>query len=724
MTTAAPPFHAPRPPLTARSDPNSTAVSRGGTAAVAAMPETQVRRRLAEVETRLRDMEEEARRTRVLQEQEIANLEHDNVKLRERLEAIRMEECMSLAEARALQGHTSYQLTGGAPASHAESKLLGSTTIKYQNAKAEVQRRRRECAQAERQLAEARTRLADVRKARKELKGRSLAAEMSASMRVAAADNYRTLIHERLRGLEEQVAREQERFNSIATEAKQARIEIDALLVSQTSNEKMYRHWYDALLAKRREMAFLMEVCNLLCEERQQVVAELTEVQARMAEQSHQYEAAFDELTGVQDENAKTQAANCEQLEELRRLIAQTRTEREALEEENRCTKTAMERQRRRTVGHRLKEEANTTTTSAASRGSSAIDGECGIVAAGEAERVGDDGGAELRTPESESSLDGNQQQIRMFDDYYRKLSAIVQSDAIEDVAGFMDAAADERYKVFDEMNAIERNMVALETEKAALVAQLSRVGGIRPATVPKSAQQPFTPTALATLAGADTLEDLTAVTTAVAAGKSSGTGALGASTDGTQERCNRMADLLDDLGATRDLVFEQQEEQETSAAVLEQVVAQVNQVFRGLGCSVDELRALTGMEGVQQTTLLQCLAMVEQRASEYLIAYSRRQRKRSSQATGARASPPSRDAARTILRRPDLLPKTQKNAVEATVMQQALPRSTDVTTRMPTVAALAIGGSLTLDDLVEERPLSTTELKEVVEARRILAQP
>lgn len=686
------------------------------------MPETQVRRRLAEVEMRLRDMEEEARRTRVLQEQEIGNLERDNVKLRERLEEIRMEECMSLAEAHAFRDHTSHHLTGGAAASHAESKLLGSTTLKYQNAKAEVQRRRRECAQAERQLAEARTRLTDVRKARKELKGRSLAAEISASVRVAAADNYRALIHERLRGLEEQVAREQERFNGIATEAKQARIEIDALLVSQTSNEKVCRHLYDALLVKRREMAYLMEVCNLLCEERQQVVAELTEVQARMAEQSHQYEAAFDELTGVQDENAKTQAANREQLDELRRLIAQTRTEREALEEENRCAKTAIEQQRRRTVGGRLKDEANVTTTSEASRGSSALDGECGIVAAGEAEGVGGDGGAELRTPESASSLDATQAQIRMFDDYYRKLSAIVQSDAIEDVAGFMDAAADERYKVFDEMNAIERNMAALETEKAALTAQLSRAGSVRPATVSESEQQPSPPTALATLAAADTLEALAAVTTTMAAGTSGGTSALGASTDGTQERCNRMADLLDDLGATRDLVFEQEEAQETSAAVLTQVVAQVNQLFRGLGCSVDELRALTGMEGVQQTTLLQCLAMIEQRASEYLIAYSRRQQRQPSQAAGAAL--PSRNAARTILRRPDLQPKTHKNAVEATVKQHALPRSTDVRTGIPTVAALAVGGSFTLDDLVEERPLSTAELRKVVEAKRILAQP
>ncbi|KAG5507507.1 hypothetical protein JIQ42_07805 [Leishmania sp. Namibia] len=746
MKGAAPQARTPRLPLSARSNPNSTTTTTraGAAAAVAAMSETRVRRRLVQIEAQLRDMDEDARRIRALQDQEIESLERDNKRLRERLEVIRMEECMSLAEARALQEYTDHHRTAGAPAGCAESKLLGSATLKYQHAKAEVQKLRRECAQAERQLVEARGHLVDVRNRRKELKRRSVTAEMSAAARIAAADNYRALIHERLRSLEEQVAREQERFNHLVTEAKQVRSDVDALLVNQTSNERIYRSRHDALLAKRREMAYLMEVCNVLCEERQHVVAQLTGLQARMAEESRQYETAFDELTGVQSESAKTKAANREQLEELRRIIAQTRAEREALEEENRCAKAAIQGQRRRTIRCRLNDVASAASTSQASLGCIAIGESSGVAVAGRAGVVEGDGSEGLRTPDSLLSLDSSQQQIRMFEDYYRRLCTIVQSDAIEDVTGFMDAAADERYKSFDEMNAIKRDMAALEAEKAALMAQLSGGGGARaaalffgaggpeaPAKVSEPLWQPFTPTSsLAALASADTLEELASVTARVAAAKSGCPSASGTSTDGTQERAARMASLLDDLGATRDLVSEQEDEQEASAAVLAQVVALVKEVFCGLGCSTDELRALTGLEGVQQSTLLQCIAMIEQRASEYLIAYSLQQQRLQSQTSGAWSEAQAkaavaafsvRNAARTLLRRSDLQPRAAKNAVAATLASQALPRSTDVAAVMPTTDALATSISTSVEDLVDERPLSKAELKGIVESKLAL---
>ncbi|XQJ24725.1 hypothetical protein NXY56_000619 [Leishmania guyanensis] len=756
MKAAAPPTRAPRPPQASRSDPNSTAARGGGAAAAAAvtaMPETQVRRRLTQVEMRLRDIDEEARRISVLQEQEVSKLENDNAKLRERLEAIRMEECMSLAEVQALKDYASYERTSGAPAGRSESKLIGSTTLKYQNAKAEVQKRRRECAQAERQLAESQARLADVRKARKELKRQNFTAEVSAAARSAAADNYRALIHERFRGLEERVAREQERLNAAIKEAQEVRTEIDTLLVSQTSNDTMCHRQCDALLAKRREMAYLMEVCNLVCEERQCVVAELTEMQARMAEESHQYEAVFDELTGVQNENAKAQAANNDQLEELRRIIMQTRVEREGLEEDNNNVKAAIERQHRRTTTRHLNDETRAAAASESNLSSSAFAEERGIATADGVGPAGRDGGAELQTPESELSLDSNQAQVRLFEDYYRRLSAIVQSDAIEDVVGFMDTAADERYKVFEEVNAIKRNMVALEKEKAALMMPISGGAGDRvtasylttrspgsSASVSESVGHPFTSTsALAALAVADTLEDLTTATASMAAEKSGGSSVPGTSTEGRQERSSRMFDLLDNFGAMRDRVYEQEKEEEESAAVLAQVVEQVNEVFRGLGCSIDELRILTGLEGVQQGTLLQCLAMVEERASEYLIAYSRQQQQLllpfseashpwpgapANAAAVVSATCPEHTAAHTLLRRLDLRPRAKKNAVAATVMHHALPRSTDVTTVMPNINARPTGSSTTFENLVEDRPLSEVELREVVEAKRALLQP
>ncbi|KAK7201431.1 hypothetical protein NESM_000205800 [Novymonas esmeraldas] len=781
MRSSVAPTRAPRPPPPPpRSDPNSAVAARGasvdagggggragpaaaaaaGAAAVASGSETQLRRRLAQTEMRLRDMDEDAARVRALQEQELANLERDNVKLREQLEVIRMGECMSPAEARALQVHMSYQRAAtGAPAGRAESKLIGSTTLKYQTARAEVHDRRRDCVLAERQLAEARARLTQLRHGRHDVKRRSRATELTAAVRVAAADTYRAMMHERLRGLEEQVAREQERFSSMVAEAKQVRLETDALLINQTSNEKMYRRRYDALLAKRREMGYLLEVCNLLCEERQHVVAELAGLQRGMADESRQYESAFDELTGVLEENIKAQAASREQLDELRRLAAQTRAEREALEVDNGHAKAAIERRRRRTASRRLGDGA---AASEANRSRSVVEDAAEEEEDAVAVVVGttaSHGGTEVRTPESGVSLDAAQQHVRTYDEYFHKLSGIVQSDAIEDVVGFLDVAADERYRVFDEMNAIKRDMAALEAERAALVAQLSGGGGVGGATTDaaaaataaaaaaaageppadgaEAAPRPLTVTstssALAALAGANTLDALAAVSAAVAAAKA-GTGAIGASgavaaTGGATERSARMAQLLHTLGTTRDLVYEEEEEQEASAVVLEQVVAQVSEVFCGLGCSADELRATTGLTAVQESTLLACLAMIEQRTCEHLLAYARQQQHRLQQQqmhlqvsgawteAHASAAAVTRHAARPLLRRPDLLPRAKKNAVAAALTRVTLPRSTDMSTITTTTTAPS------LEELADERPLSMAELKRVVETKRAVAR-
>lgn len=763
---------APRPPV-ARTDPNRTVPNSGGAApagaatsdgaadaaapSTAVVSETQLRRRLAQVEMRLRDMDEEAKRARVLQEQELAKVERDNVRLREQLERLRMGECMSPAEARALMTHLQHQQTAGAPAGRAESKLLSSTGLKYQSAKAEVEERRRECVQDEQRFATARARLVELRGARREVKRRSRAFEVPAALRAATADTYRAHIHEQLRGLEEQVGREQERFSEMANTAKQVRLSIDALLINQTGNEKLYRERYDALLTKRREIAYLMEVCNLLCEERQAVVAELQHMKLNMAEENHRYEAAFEELSGVLDENAKAQGANRTKLEELRRLIAQTRGEREALEGDNAAAKAAIDRQRRRTTARRTRDDSSVA-------GSSAYNDKSGTTDV----RVDESG--EQSRPASGGSADGNQQQIRVLDDYYHRLANIVQSDAIEDVIGFMDAAADERYKSFDEMNAIKRDMATLEAERAALEVELS--GGISATAAAAAAARaasyvsaaasvtgggdatprdgtgvaalPLTSTsALAALAGAHTLEALTAVTASVA---KSGAGSVVPGAAVSQERSARMAGLLDDLGCTRDRVFEEEESQEAGAAVLAQVVAQVREAFCGLGCSVDELRAITGLSGVQLSTLLPCLALVEQRTSEYLLAFAREQQRQqhrlqqqqlflhasgewseahaNAAAAASAASATSRNAARSILRRPDLLPRVPHGAVSAVITRQTLPRTTDIAAGVP---ALCIdngaGATTTVEDLVEERPLSEAEMKQIVEAKRALAR-
>lgn len=738
----------------------------GGTVA----SETQLRRRLAEVEMRLRDIDDDERRMQVHHEQELATLEKENKSLLDRLEVLRMEECMSPEEARAIQTHVHLAqgvVAGAAPDHKGESRLLGATSAKYQQAKAVVEAKRKECAQAEQQLAEARQRLAELRRRRQTLKQEIFSTRASAGAKMAAGERYKVQVREQLRGLEEQVEREQERFSGMVVEAKRTRTAIDALLVSQTNNEKMYSRRYDALLEKRREMAFLMEICNSLAEERQQVTAELQEVKAYLAEENRQYEAAFQELSAVADENAAAQTANREKSEELRRLTLQTRAEREALEVQNDETKAALERQRHRHVTRRLNDAAvGGPYMDTSNSGGGRDGGEPNFIRRLSDEddaqsRNGDDvngvetsfGSSSSSSGGSSTAADGHAQQIREFEDYFRKLADVVQSDAIDDVVGFIDVAADARYRCFDEMNALKRDIAELTAEKAVLQAQLARSGtsfdaahsnGAAAAVVTGASSSnnnandaltvagedappasPTSPTAcLAALAEVTSIEELTAAAAAPAAPQtvepvrrlrdaSSGKGAAAdTAAQAAEKRTERMRWLLAELDEVREAVGQQEQQREESTAVLSQVIAQVSDAFRGLGCSVAELRTMTGLEGVQRSTLLPCLSIVEQRVEEYLVAYSRGQR--DSSPWHARGS-----AARTVLRRPDLPPKT-RGECGAQVAPQQLPRSTDVASMVPYIRVDAANTS-TLEELVDERPLSDLELREVVEKKRAL---
>jgi hypothetical protein len=756
-TTAAA-SRAPRAPPSQGGGQARVATSAAGSTAAS---ETHLRRRLADVEMRLRDVDDEAKRMQVHHEQELATLEKDNRRLRDRLEELRMEECMTPAEMRAMQVHVS--LSHGTPGQEGESKLLGATSVKYQTAKAEVEAKRKECAQAERQLAEVRQQLTELRQQRQRLKHEMFATRASAGARMAAAQRYKVQVREQLRGLEEQVAREQERFSKMVVEAKRVRADIDALLVSETSNEKVYTRRNNALLDKRKEMAYLMELCNSLCEERQQVNAELQEMRAHLAQEDQQYEAAFQELHGVVEENTAVQQANREKMDELRRLITHTKAEREALEAQNAEDKAALERRQHRRVGRQPKKTSAKDTRDVSSNGSSSEhnfirrpsdDSDNDEDAVSCNDNKNNRSGVETSFGSSNSDLYGNAQQMREFENYFQKLADIVQSDIIEDVVSFIDVAADERYRCFDEMNALRRDIAELTEERVRLKTQLTHGGSGHTAANSSAAVVPVSPTAsVVALAELKTVNELSA---AVASPRSvqqlqsqashrvsddAGTpfSPAGADVDQvTTARVARMKELQAELDKTRDAASEQMQQREECETVLSQVLIHVSDVFRGLGCSVAELRSMTGLEGVQQSTLLACLSIVEQRAEEYLLAYSRLQHPQHQQhhqehphsslnvwgeSTSSNGAPPagSYNAARTVLRRPDLLPKIKGGSVVHVAPQQ-LPRSTDVASIVPHLGFDA-GNTATLEELVEERPLSDAELREVVEAKRSQAR-
>ncbi|KPI86115.1 hypothetical protein ABL78_4807 [Leptomonas seymouri] len=749
MKAAAPAARAPRPPLT----PGNGSAGAPPAAGTVVATETQLRRRFAEVEMRLRDIDDDMKRMEMHHEQELAVLEKDNKRLSDRLEELRMEECMTPAEAQAMQapGRTS-PLTQG---HRVESKLLGATSTKYKTAKAAVDAKRKECAQAERQLAEVHQQLAEARQRRKALKRQVFATKASAGMKIAAAQQYKVQVREQLRGLEEQVAREQERFSNMVMDAKRVRSEIDALLVKQSHNQKIYSKHYDDLLDKRKEMAYLMEVCNSLCEERQHVNAELQEMEASLAEESRQYEAAFQELMGVVEENAAVRATNLEKIHELRRLIAQTAAEREALEAQNEEAKTAMERRRRHRVGRRASsrgdESGGPDSGSERNFAHRASDNESPDIQANNG--IADSSCGETSF-EASSVVDEHSQQAKEFEEYFQKLANIVQSDAIEDVVDFIDVAADERYRCFDEMNALKRDIAELTTEKAALKTQLMHGGAMPAASVSAISRSASTSalgaggavmddpsashnTSLATLAMTNSVEVL--ATAAASSGavrvtrrseqpdKASSSSADDVA-QAAAKRAEHMRELQGELEKTRDAFIDQEQQCEECSAVLSQVVAQVNEAFHGLGCSVMELRATTGLEGVQRGTLLQSLSVVEQRVEEFLLAYSHVQHRQQQQGEEQRAlnaggertaasHGASHDAARTVLRRPDLPPKMNGGAA-ARVASHPLPRTNDVA---PMVSHISVDptSAVTLDELVEERLLSDAELRKVVEMKR-----
>ncbi|KPA83724.1 hypothetical protein ABB37_01972 [Leptomonas pyrrhocoris] len=723
MKAATPTARAPRPPSA-----QCKRAPRAPHAAVStAVSETKLRRHLSEVEMRLRDIDDDTKRIQMHHEQELATLEKDNTRLHDRLEELRMEECMTPAETRAMQEHT--DLSHGALGHHGGSKLLGATSAKYLSTKAEVEAKWRECAHAEQQVEEVRRQLTVLRQRRQALKREVLSTRASAGAKMSAAQRFKVQAREQLRGLEEQAAREQERFSNMVFEAKRTRSAIDALLVKQTGNEKMYNKRYDALLDKRKEMAYLMEVYNCLCEERQRVNAEVQEVKAYLAEESSQYEAAFQELLGVADENATVKAANQEKMEKLRGLIRQTKAEREALEAQNKETKAAFDRHRQRRVGRLVNNSSSREEAGRPSSGSGERNAAHRLSDNDSPEN--DDGNTHDRSGAETSlgsttitALDGRAQQVREFEDYFQRLASIVQSDAIEDVVGFIEVAADERYHCFDEMNALKRDIAELTAEKAALKAQLTHGGtiprasasaanrsreageagvGAAAAVAAADVHPPASPTAsLAALAKVTSIEELAAAAAepaSVQVGRrktepgvsplrsssaSSPPAPAGSVTQDSARRAKRMRELQVELNKTRDAAIEEEQQHEECDAVLAQVIAQVNEVFRGLGCSAAELRAATGLEGVQPSTLLTSLSLVEQRTEAYLLAYSRgqhlqqqqdEQHRQNAESEGAAASPVGvHNAARPLLRRPDLLPKA-KGGAAVHVTSQQLPR-------------------------------------------------
>lgn len=603
----------PRPPSSSR--PAQAGAPRGRESSLTS---DGLRRRLAQAEMHLREMEEEARRVAQHQSRELELLENDHRGHLDRLELIRMAESMTPAEIQAIEAETRLAASfGGGGANSApsqqqmlDSKLLAATSTKYLEARDAAQRKRAECAEAEAVLAEAKNRVTQLRHERQQMSRESQSAIYAATMRRAHIGRIECQSREQLRGLEVHLVNGQERVSGMVSDARSLRTDIDALLIAQSGFEKSYRKREDELLEAKRQMSFLSEVCILLIEERQQKRRVTAELRALSDEENKKYEAALEELDAVLTENKRSQRDIEERLESTRLEVREARRERHAIVAQNAAAEAHITAERQ-DVQRRMH-----STTSA--------------------------GGASSDNADSGLDVDpftsGAQQQIRQFDLFYERLAELAGSDRLDVVVGYPDVISEARFSLFSELNHLNDELAALEAEREILL------GGAAAATTSPSSAAASEAAEDTGSGGAD--PDAAALRAAQATAE--------LRTQRSQEIASRQA-TLDRLKLAATV---HGEEGEALDGTCEAVVAQVQQAFAGLGCDTAVISAQSGGSGVLRRNLLECLALIDQRTDEYLLCLAR------AGGGGDEGSSANAHAARSILRRADLLPRIDETAV------------------------------------------------------------
>lgn len=541
----------------------------------------------------LRDMEEEAKRVAAQQQRDLELQQMESERNQERIEEIRMKECLSPRKLEA-------QLEAGA-----DSKLLAANSSKYAAALEKVEAAKAACVDAEARLADVRQQLLDVRGMRKGARSQRLGSVFDAHRRRSTIRSAKGAARDQLKSLENRVAYELSRFSEDALTAKSIRSELDALLVAQSSFVKTYSERENELLEKKKQMAFVMEVCSLVYEDREQHVKDLQEIMEWGKEENEKYENAFRELNAVLETNAKVQKANEANLEEMKTSLKETRRERIALERDNESRQEAMAQRRARMRKSRDdgSAEAYSPDYNAKYRASMHLD---------EHDLLDED-------------MDVVERQIREFDGFYERLSAIADSDNVEKVVNYLNSSAEDRFRCFNEINLVEDEIKKLEAERRALLLE-------------SAANAPET-----------------------------------ASNTESRAREARMLSAKATLAGLKRHLDEQALVKEQNNEMLRVLIDQTTKMFRALGCSKDALRQLTGLDRVIPQTLTAALGFVDQRVDEYLVAYSRQQQSSSA----IRQLDPNQvfSAAKTILRRPDL-PARRAVSAPQVVRERGLPRS------------------------------------------------
>ncbi|KAH9586622.1 hypothetical protein LSM04_002192 [Trypanosoma melophagium] len=408
--------------------PPSNAYSPTSTSVAAAAVVDSLRRRHVQAEMRLRELEDRFRRDCSRQEQELELLRIDNNKYKAKIEELRMAQTDAAPRG-------SITSTG--------SKLLRASSRKYRAARASVERAREELMEINAKIVSARQRLQELRRRRST--SHKLSVTSAAQSRRSRTDiEIRTHASRlQLRGLETHVETETDRLSKLMDAVKELREDIDVQFITQNRSDDLYGERERALLDVMRETSFLVEVCNVLFEERDDCQLQLAEMR-RTAEDEHEaYERAFVELVAVEDRDRATKTRLRENIVRLRDEVAEAARESEAAERMVREERAALLR------GSAAARAASSTTSN---------------------NLLGIEGSNEREDEED----DGIKRQLEEFECYLTRLAQLAGSDDLDDVQRFVCGGSEERFQLYTALNHARDEISKLEHERDALLREIA----------------------------------------------------------------------------------------------------------------------------------------------------------------------------------------------------------------------------------------------------------
>ncbi|EKF39091.1 hypothetical protein MOQ_000690 [Trypanosoma cruzi marinkellei] len=371
-----------------------------------------LRRRQVQAELQLRETEDRFRRDCARQEQELDLLRIENSKYKAKIEEMRMAQTAPRETMMYTFGHGR------------ESNLLRASSHKYCMAREAVEKARETLSEIKARVVALRQRIHDMQRQCGNARSRVDYSSRQSRRSCIEIELQTRASRLQLRGLEAHVEFETDRLSGIIEEVKALRRDIDVLLTAQRRSAEIFQDRENEMLEIMKETSFLIEVCNLLSEERDAYRQQLLEIQ-RASETDHEaYENAFSDLVGVEERDKVVKAKLREGVAKLEDELRNVTREREAAE--------------------RLVREEE---------------------AASRANRRGENGN------DNDSELENNDlsRQVAEFERYIARLADMAGSESLPDIERYICEGGEERFQLYSVLHRTQDDLAALEQEKEAL---------------------------------------------------------------------------------------------------------------------------------------------------------------------------------------------------------------------------------------------------------------